>query len=204
MKLSEKIKYLRKSKMMSQEELADKCSTSRQSISKWEMDIALPETNKLIQLSQIFGVSIDVLLKDDLILNGIVETDQCNQQSKSDTTGIYEGVLIKESIDDESILDYLNINKVEIWKTKCTPKYWTVLTFTSNTIDLPEKLSSVLINDELKGGNWFVDFKRNNTKYIVFKEVVLSYTIGNKEEKEVVLQKCRDQGIPDNQMQWKE
>jgi|LGOV01.1.fsa_nt_gb transcriptional regulator with XRE-family HTH domain len=204
MKLSEKIKYLRKNKMISQEELAHKCSTSRQSISKWEMDIALPDTSKLIKLSQIFDVSIDVLLKDDLILNSIIETDGCNQTLECDSTGIYEGVLIKESIDDETILDYLNINKVELWKTKGIPRYWTVLTFSSNTIDLPEKLSTVLINDELRGGNWFVDFKRNNTKYIVFKDLVLSYTIGNREEKEIVIHQCREQGILDSQMKWKE
>ena len=44
MKLSEKIVELRKANGMTQEELAAKCNVSRQSISKWEADIALPET----------------------------------------------------------------------------------------------------------------------------------------------------------------
>ena len=48
MKLSEKIIELRKAKGMTQEELACKCNVSRQSISKWEADIALPETEKLL------------------------------------------------------------------------------------------------------------------------------------------------------------
>lgn len=50
MKLSEKIIELRKANGMTQEELASKCNVSRQSISKWEADIALLETEKLLML----------------------------------------------------------------------------------------------------------------------------------------------------------
>ncbi|NMM63598.1 hypothetical protein HBE96_13120 [Clostridium sp. P21] len=46
-----------------------------------------------------------------------------------------------------------------MWKTEYFPRYWTAITFSSNIIDLPEKFSKVLINDNNKGGNWFVDFK---------------------------------------------
>jgi len=45
-----------------------------------------------------------------------------------------------------------------------------------------------LINDENKGGNWFVDFKKNNIKYIVFRGLVLKYTIGNIEEKKMFME----------------
>ncbi|WBW94974.1 helix-turn-helix domain-containing protein [Oceanirhabdus sp. W0125-5] len=204
MKLSEKIKYLRNVKNMSQEDLAEKCSVSRQSISKWELDIALPETEKLLDLSYIFGVSLDVLLKEELLVDGIVNNEFCGLSLENENTGIYEGILIKEGIDDESILDFLDVNKVELWKTNNYPRYWTVITFSSNTLDLPERLSKVLINDERKGGNWFVDFKRNNIKYVVFRNKVLKYSIGNKEEKNDVVEECRKQGIPDNQMNWAE
>lgn len=66
MKLSEKIIELRKANGMTQEDLALKCNVSRQSISKWEADITLPETEKLLVLGKLFSVSMDVLLKDDL------------------------------------------------------------------------------------------------------------------------------------------
>ena len=69
MKLSEKITELRKTSGMTQEELAEKCNVSRQAISKWEADIALPETEKLLLLGEIFHVSMDVLLKDELTLS---------------------------------------------------------------------------------------------------------------------------------------
>ena len=101
-------------------------------------------------------------------------------------------------------LDCLNVNKIELWKTEYCPRYWTAITFSSNVIDLPEKFSKVLINDENKGGNWFVDFKKNNIKYIVFRGLVLKYIIGNIEEKNNVIQKCRSQGIPNCQMDWSE
>lgn len=57
MKLSEKIIELRKANGMTQEELAAKCNVSRQAISKWEADIALPETEKLLILGKLFHVS---------------------------------------------------------------------------------------------------------------------------------------------------
>jgi len=54
MKLSEKIVELRKANGMTQEQLAELCNVSRQSISKWEADIALPEVDKLLILEKFF------------------------------------------------------------------------------------------------------------------------------------------------------
>lgn len=205
MKLADKIQLLRKQNGYSQEQLAETCNVSRQSISKWEADIALPEIEKLLTLSKLFRVSTDILLKDELEVNALKEINTCNsnvvEESKS---GIFEGVLIKESIEDELILDYISINKVEIWKTQGNPKYWTVLFFTSFHADFPELLSKVVISSEMKGGNWFVDMKLGNIKYIIFRNNILKYEIGNMKEKEIVCEKCRELGIPDEQMKWDE
>ena len=65
MMLSEKIMTLRKKKGWSQEELAEKLDISRQSVSKWESASSLPDIDKIIQLSHIFGVTTDWLLKDE-------------------------------------------------------------------------------------------------------------------------------------------
>lgn len=65
MTLSEKLTALRKSRGWSQEELAENLGVSRQSVSKWESDQAVPELDKILRLSEIFGVSTDYLLKDD-------------------------------------------------------------------------------------------------------------------------------------------
>lgn len=65
MKLSEKILELRKSKGMSQEELADKLYVSRQAVSRWELGTALPDANNILRISKLFGVTTDYLLNDD-------------------------------------------------------------------------------------------------------------------------------------------
>lgn len=205
MKLSEKIIELRKSKGMTQEELADFCNVSRQSISKWEADIALPELDKLLILSEIFGVSVDVLVKDELAVNGVKEVHICGDNALCKKKAeIYEGVLIKESLEDDSIIDLLHVHKVELWNTGGRPKYWTVLYFTSSHVGFPEQISKVMIADEARGGNWFVDFKAGNVKYIVFRNKVLQYQIGNAEEKEMVCAECRKLGISDSEMNWAE
>lgn len=64
MTLGEKIAKARKEKNITQEQLADNLGVSRQSISKWESDVAYPETDKLIRMSELFDCSLDYLLKD--------------------------------------------------------------------------------------------------------------------------------------------
>lgn len=63
---ADKLINLRKKAGMSQEELADKLDVSRQSVSKWESMQSIPDINKIIELSKIFGVSTDYLLKDEM------------------------------------------------------------------------------------------------------------------------------------------
>ena len=65
MTFSEKLTILRKRRGLSQEQLAEMLDVSRQSVSKWEAQQALPETSKIIMIGEIFNVSIDLLLKDD-------------------------------------------------------------------------------------------------------------------------------------------
>ena len=55
----------RKKNMMTQEELADRLGVSRQTITKWEKGTILPSLEYLIDLSRLFGVTIDHLVKDD-------------------------------------------------------------------------------------------------------------------------------------------
>ena len=61
MKFSEKIMELRKSKGMSQEEIAGKLNVTRQTISKWESDQTVPDLNRLIDIAKLFGISLDEL-----------------------------------------------------------------------------------------------------------------------------------------------
>ncbi len=65
MTLGDKLTRLRKENNYTQEQLAEIMEVSRQSISKWESDIAYPETEKIIRLAKLFNCSTDYLLKDD-------------------------------------------------------------------------------------------------------------------------------------------
>lgn len=60
--LAQQIKNLRTAKNLSQDELAEKLYISRQAVSKWENGEATPDIDKLVQLAEIFGVSLDYLV----------------------------------------------------------------------------------------------------------------------------------------------
>ncbi len=64
--LADKIIRLRKVSGWSQEELAEKMGVSRQAVSKWEGAQSVPDLAKILQLSQLFGVTTDYLLKDEI------------------------------------------------------------------------------------------------------------------------------------------
>lgn len=64
--LADKIIQLRKQFGWSQENLAEAMNVSRQSVSKWESANSIPDLNKILKLAEIFGVSTDYLLKDEL------------------------------------------------------------------------------------------------------------------------------------------
>lgn len=69
MKLEEKLLQLRKENEFSQEALANQLNVTRQSVSKWESGQSLPDLDNLIRLSDIYGVSLDQLVKEDLSIS---------------------------------------------------------------------------------------------------------------------------------------
>ena len=64
--LADKIIEERKKLGLSQEELAEKLSVSRQAVSKWESAQSIPDLQKIILMSELFSVSTDYLLKDEM------------------------------------------------------------------------------------------------------------------------------------------
>ncbi len=68
MTIGQKIAVLRTAMQMSQEQLAERIDVSRQSVSKWESDQSLPEVGKILQLSALFNVTTDELLREELPL----------------------------------------------------------------------------------------------------------------------------------------
>lgn len=87
MTLGDKLSRLRKENNYTQEQLADILGVSRQAISKWESDVSYPETEKLIQLSDIYHCSLDYLLRDEMESDNPVrnrmESDNSGEHKKS-------------------------------------------------------------------------------------------------------------------------
>ena len=79
MKFGDKLIELRKKKGYSQEELAEKLGVSRQSVSKWESNNTYPETDKIIQIANLFDCSMDDLINDKIT---DVETTQRKNRKK--------------------------------------------------------------------------------------------------------------------------
>ena len=72
MTIGEKISQLRMNADISQEQLAEKISVSRQSVSKWEMDQAIPQIDKVLQLCELFKISTDELLRDTVSIDRVL------------------------------------------------------------------------------------------------------------------------------------
>lgn len=99
--LADKIISLRKQKGWSQEELAEKLDISRQSVSKWESGASIPDIDRILALSRLFGVSTDYLLKDELELDGESVAEQ-----EADTEDMGPTV---RSVSLEEVNDYLGV-----------------------------------------------------------------------------------------------
>ena len=78
---SEKLQLIRKNKGLTQEELAEKLDVSRQAVAKWESGQAYPDISNLIQISNLFNVTVDYLVRDQECMVSF-ETDIENDLSK--------------------------------------------------------------------------------------------------------------------------
>ena len=114
MNLAEKITELRKKKGISQEELAEILNVSRQTISRWEVGIALPDAVNLVQLSKVFDVSTDYLLHNEYQNENdlpIVKKTVISEKEKSGLkTSIILFTLISNNNFDNSINLFPNIS----------------------------------------------------------------------------------------------
>lgn len=80
--LADKIISLRKKEGMTQEDLAGQIGVSRQSVSKWESSLSMPDLDKVVKLSQIFSVSTDFLLDDSLGMEQVIVDEKVEETSR--------------------------------------------------------------------------------------------------------------------------
>ena len=92
MSLGQNLQFLRKRENMTQEQLAEVLEVSRQSVSKWESDTTYPETDKLLQITNLFHCTLDDLMKKDISSQYVEDKNHYdshkNQFSKRITLGV--------------------------------------------------------------------------------------------------------------------
>ena len=77
--LADKIMTLRKKAGWSQEDLAAQLNVSRQSVSKWESAQSIPDMDKVVQMSRLFGVTTDFLLKDEIEIEDHTQSEPVDE-----------------------------------------------------------------------------------------------------------------------------
>jgi len=118
MNFAEKLKMIRKERNITQEELAELLSVSRQAVSKWESGTGYPETEKLLIISKELNVSLDYLLLDETVLE--------EKKKKEEKPVVYAtgGRIAIPTHDRKSIVSCLTVKSSAILGAgKDEPKY---------------------------------------------------------------------------------
>ena len=109
--LKENIKSLRKSKGLSQEELAIKLNVVRQTISKWEQGLSVPDAEMLISISELFETPVNTLLGEN-----ISEKEVNDLKAISEKLEIINLQLSQRKKEKQKIILYINGVKIEYLK----------------------------------------------------------------------------------------
>jgi len=115
--LADKIIELRKKNGWSQEQLAEQMDISRQSVSKWESGMSIPDLDKIIKMSNLFGVSTDYLLKDE------IEEMQPGEETRDSMEEEVRRISVEEAIEagfDEVLEDENSVIFIE-WSENIKP-----------------------------------------------------------------------------------
>ncbi len=141
MSIAERILTLRKSKGMSQEQLAEAVGVSRQAVSKWESEQASPDPEKIITLSEVFGVTTDYLLKGVEPEKEEAKTEEKAEEKKTEDTHMTVGDVL-----DQKILTEQNKEK-----SKKLLKYVLIALGVFLAIDIISFIIYVIVNGGLPG-----------------------------------------------------
>ena len=139
--LADKIIKLRKKNGWSQEELAEKMNVSRQAVSKWECVQTIPDIEKILQLSLLFGVTTDYLLKDE------IEDKELTYDSSDDTT--------VKKISTEEAITYIEQRKKAAWLIALAIFLWFVSPITFIILSMLSELPDPIITESMAGAVGF-------------------------------------------------
>ncbi|MDV7693992.1 helix-turn-helix transcriptional regulator [Pediococcus parvulus] len=89
MEISEKLKQCRSNKALTQAQVTETLHVSRKTISAWENGRSYPDVNSFVKLSDLYGISLDLLLRDDRVLTYYKEQNEKSQQIRKVTKRAY-------------------------------------------------------------------------------------------------------------------
>lgn len=114
MELGKQIKKYRGELGLSQEALAEKIYVSRQTVSNWENDKNYPDINSLLRLSEVFQVSVDILIKGDVEKMKVEIRQQDRQQFEMDSY-IFSALMLATLLTPVPLLHYLDNLGIAVW-----------------------------------------------------------------------------------------
>jgi hypothetical protein len=121
---------------------------------------------------------------------------------------VIEGVFIVESLREDMVLDLNGLSLETVTRvhpadtTPDQPPVWTLVAFTSATAD-PQALAA-RFSDALTGPGWYVDFRTEDSTYLIVPDEVITYPRGDAEGRAGAIERARTHGIPDSQLDWPE
>lgn len=195
MKFGDNLKKLRKSKKLSQEDLAEKMKVSRQSVSKWETGEAYPEMNNILELCKIFHCHINDLVNDSILdVDSLDEEVKMNivkfkKEQQSKMKGLSKAISIIAKIGRivciigipiiiaSMIMFGLIINKVNITDNEITWSGNDIISITEIDNRVSLKINNELVAD-ITDPNDIIKIKdvlQSNSKIMIFSYVEIGF-----------------------------
>ncbi len=116
----------------------------------------------------------------------------------------FVGLLLKESLSDERVLDLITILKTENWDadnaSPLQPKVWTAIRFEGEENKLNEFVDK--LSKSLKPKAWYVTLTLGNKEYVIFPNKIFSYILGVVETKSKAQDFARSIEVPEDQLGW--
>lgn len=175
MDLGNKIIKLRKKEKLSQEALSDKLGVTRQTISNWELNITKPDILQIKKLSEVFNISIDELLDNnlrDIIEKKITNTEKLTNKTTKNLRIIIITLyfIILTSIITFTVCllsnnDFTDEYQLEIYCTLDEEEYYITIDATTNESDIYENYTLIVseLSEDSTGYNYTEKYAAGNT-----------------------------------------
>jgi hypothetical protein len=118
---------------------------------------------------------------------------------------MFKGLLLRESLKDEGVLDLVQVSKVEVWDVENAvdwqPKRWTAISFEGES-DRADEVAEAM--SQVMKPKWYANFSSETHVYVVFENRVFKYVKGDAKARAEAQSYAISVGIPESQVDWGE